>query len=307
MPQPPRTSRAAIAAALLAIYFCWGSTYIGIRFAIDSMPPFSMAAARFLAAGLVLFAFARLRGSAWPSRRHWLSALVLGGLLLTIGNGAVVWAEEHVPTGLVAVVVCTSAVWMVAFDRVLNGTRVRWPQVLGVAIGVVGIAVLANPTAAGASLPRVVVLLGSSLSWGLGTVLSRRLPLPASASLGSGMEMLAGGALLWLPALAFAEPTLFEPSRVTATSLVAVGYLAVFGSLVAFSSFLWLVRVAPVALVATQSYVSPVVAVLLGVLLRGERLTAREVVAGVIILAAVVLIVSTPVLVPRREELPAAA
>jgi drug/metabolite transporter (DMT)-like permease len=190
-----------VAAALLAVYLLWGSTYLGIRYAIDSLPPFTMAAARFVLAGGLLFLIVRLRSKSATNWRHWVSALVVGTLLLGVGNGAVVWAEQSVPSGVVAVVVSTSAIWMVVADRALFGVRLHWPQVAGIAVGLVGIVILANPQASVVPVIPALVLVVSAVSWGFGSVLSRRVPMPASVAMGNGMQMLMGGLVFVLIAL----------------------------------------------------------------------------------------------------------
>ncbi len=297
-----RPPAAAIWTALVAVYLFWGSTYLGIRFAIDSLPPFLMAATRFALAGAILFTFAKLRGHASPTWRHWLSALGIGFLLLGAGNGAVVWAEQTVPSGLVAVTVSSSPIWMVLIDRVFSGGRVTWPQAAGVGLGLAGIFVLVNPSTAVIPLLPTVVLLASSVAWAAGTLYTRHAPLPASASMANGMEMLMGALVLAVVAAVRGEPAHVHPEHFTAVSLAAVLYLVVAGSLIGFSCYLWLIKVAPVPLVATQSYVSPVVAVLLGVLLRGEPLRPRTLVAGAVIIAAVCLIASAPLLTSGQKR-----
>ena len=291
-----RASTASIWAALVAVYVFWGSTYLAIRLAIDSLPPFLMAGGRFLVAGLILFAFARFRGAPWPAARQWLPALGVGTLLLGIGNGAVVWAEETLPTGLVALTVSASPVWMVLLDRAFSGARIAWPQAVGVVVGLAGMVILVNPTTAGARLLPLAVLLVSGVAWAAGTLASRTGALPRSTTLANGMEMLGGGAVLLVVAAFSGDLAHVHPERFTAQSLLAVGWLIVFGSLVGFSCYLWLIRVAPVVLVSTQSYVSPVVAVGLGALVLGEHISGRSLVAGAVILAAVILIASAPLL-----------
>jgi drug/metabolite transporter (DMT)-like permease len=296
-----RASAPATWTALVAVWLFWGSTFLGIRLAIESIPPFLMAGSRFLLSGAVLFCFARLRGAPMPTARQWLNALVVGTLLLGIGNGAVVWAERFLPSGLVALTVSTSPLWMVLIDRVFFGGRITWPQVAGVCLGLAGVAILANPTGAGMALLPLAVLVCSSVSWAAGTLLSRTSGLPKSTTLANGMEMLMGGFVLFLGGIFAGEIWHVQPEHFTLRSLAAVGWLIVFGSLVGFSCYLWLIRVAPVVLVSTQSYVSPVVAVALGVLLVGEHVSGRTLVAGAVILAAVVLVASAPLLTSRPE------
>ncbi len=297
-----RASRPAILAALLAVYLFWGSTFLGIRLAIDSIPPFLMAGFRFVLAGVILFTFARLRGAPAPTVRNWRGAFLVGLLLLGVGNGAVVWAELTVPTGLVALLVSTSPLWMVLLDRVFFGGHISWPQGLGIVVGLAGVAILANPTAAGAPLVPIAVLVVSSLSWAAGTLLSRSAAMPSSTTLANGMEMLAGGLVMLAFGLGTGELSHLHPEHFEPRSLLAMGWLVVFGSLIGFSCYLWLIRVAPVVLVSTQSYVSPVVAVALGVVVLGEHITGRSLAAGAVILFAVVLVASAPLLTARRPQ-----
>jgi drug/metabolite transporter (DMT)-like permease len=296
-----RASTAATWAALVAVWFFWGSTYLGIRVAIDSIPPFLMAGFRFVLAGAVLFGFARLRGEPMPTARQWLNALAVGTLLLGIGNGAIVWAELFVPTGLVALTVSTAPLWLVLIDRVFFGGRIGWPQAVGIGIGLAGVAILANPTGTGLALLPLAVLVCSSVSWAAGTMLSRTSGLPRSTTLANGMEMLTGGLVLLVAGVVAGELGRVHPDQFTLRSVAALGWLVVFGSLVGFSCYLWLIRVAPVVLVSTQSYVSPVVAVSLGVLLLGEHVSVRMLVAGAVILAAVILVATAPLLTSRSE------
>jgi drug/metabolite transporter (DMT)-like permease len=296
-----RPSTAAIWAAMAAIYLFWGSTYLGIKLAIESMPPFLMAGVRFAVAGVILYGFAKLRGAGGATWREWGATAALGVLLLGIGNGAVVWAEQWVPSGLVAVVVGSSPIWMVAIERVFWKVSVSRFQIAGVAVGVVGIAVLVNPSTTGAPLLPLAVLLLSSISWAAGTVYGRHARLPASSSLANGMELFAAAVVLAGFGLVTGEASHVHPAQITLRSLLGLGWLIVFGSLVGFSCYLWLIRVAPVVLVSTQAYISPVVALALGALVAGERVTGRELVATGVIVVAVGLIATAPMLARRRE------
>ena len=303
-----RPSRAAIAAALIAVYFFWGSTYLGIRYALDTLPPFLMTSARFLFAGAVLLAFARWRRVARAGWRQLAAAAGAGTLMLVTGNGAVVWAEQTVPSGLVALTSATSPIWMVVANRVFFGNRITWPAALGMGIGLAGMFVLINPSAGLIPLLPSVVLLFSSAGWALGTVLSRSRAMPASTVLANGTQVLAGGIAFALIAVLVGDVGHFEPRHASLASVAGLAWLSVFGSLVGFSCYLWLIRVAPVPLVATQSYVSPAVAVALGALLRHEIVTTRELLAGAIIIVGVILVASAPLLSarPAGEELAAA-
>ena len=292
-----RAPRWQLITAFAAVYLIWGSTYLAIRFAIETLPPFFMAATRFLVAGALLYGFARWRGAESPTRRNWLAAALLGSLFLLLGNGGVVWAEQVVPSGLAALLVAVVPMWTVLIDWVRpGGRRPGATTVAGLAIGFAGVAFLIAPGdlvgGAGVNLVGAVVLMGATLAWSIGTVYSSRLPLPASPLLATGMEMLAGGAGLAVAGLLAGEAARVDLAGASLRSVGSLAYLIVFGSLVGFTAFVWLLRVTTPARVATYAYVNPVVAVVLGWALAGEPLTARTLVAAAGIVAAVVLIVS---------------
>lgn len=297
---PGRASAGAIWAALIAVYLFWGSTFLGIRFALESFPPFLFSGARFAVAGAILYTFARARGAGRPTRTHWLSAAIVGLLLLSAGNGVVSWAEQVLPSGLVALTVSSSPLWMVLLDRVFNGVGLTWPRLLGVAVGLAGIFILVNPAGGGAALWPLVVLILSSIAWAVGTLASRSRSANPSSTLANGMSMLAGGAALAVVGLSTGELGRLSLQHAHPVSIGAWVWLVVAGSLIGFSCYLWLLRVAPVVLVATQSYVSPIVAVALGALFAGEHITSRSLVAGGVILASIVLIATAPLLAPER-------
>jgi drug/metabolite transporter (DMT)-like permease len=288
----------AIWAALIAVYIIWGSTYLAIRFAVESLPPFSMAGVRFVLAGAALYAWRRARGDTAPSRREWRAAAIIGVLLLVGGNGGVVWAERRVASGVVALLAATVPLWMVLIDMVRpGGRRPGWGAVVGVTLGFFGVAVLIRPTSS-SSVGRAgdvdlvgaaVVMLGMFL-WSIGSLYGRSAPLPPSPLLATGMEMLAGGAgLLLLGGLA-GEWDRLNPAAFSARSLWAWAYLIVCGSWVGFTAYTWLLRVAPTPLVSTYAYVNPLVAILLGHLLAGELLAARVLTAAAVIVGSVALI-----------------
>jgi drug/metabolite transporter (DMT)-like permease len=290
-----RPTRLRVAAAFAAVYVLWGSTYLAIRFALESLPPFWMASSRFLIAGTLLYVWARRRGEPAPTRIHWRSALIVGGLLLMGGNGGVVWAEQRVPSGLAALLVATVPLWMVMLDGAGRGWRRPPVQVLlGIGLGLAGVALLVGPGkfAGGLGVDPLgagALLLGA-LCWATGSLYSRRAPLPPSPLLGTAMEMLGGGACLAVAGLVSGEWGRLDLAAATPRSLLAVGYLVVFGSLVGFTAYVWLLRVSTPPLVATYAYVNPVVAVLLGWAFAGEPVTARTLVAAAVIVGAVVLI-----------------
>lgn len=298
-----RPRRTLLLAAYAAVYVIWGSTYLAIRVGIDTLPPFGMGATRFLAAGALLYAWARWRGAPRPTRAEWAAAAVVGALLLLVGNGAVTWAEQRVASGVAALLIATEPLWIVLLGWARpDGARPGRATVAGLALGLAGVAVLVAPAgAAGGGAPNAhvdllgaaVVVLGA-LSWAVGSVWSGRRRLPASAPLASGMQMLAGGAMFAAVSAAVGEPARFDPAAVSAASAGAVAYLVVFGSLVAFSAYAWLLTVEPPTRVATYAFVNPAVAVLLGWAAGGEPLTARIAVAGLVIVGAVVLLTRNP-------------
>lgn len=289
---PERPSVLRLAAALGALYLIWGSTYLAIRFAIDSLPPFLMAGVRFALAGAVLYAWSRSTGAPRPTRANWRAATLVGGCLLFAGNGGVVWAEQRVESGVAALLVTAVPLWMALLDWLRTGRRPGWRVGAGLLIGFAGVSVLVRPGAGGGTIDPLGagVLLVASFCWAWGSLASKRLPLPSSPLLTTAMEMLAGGGLLLLASLVAGEPGGFDPGAVTTRSLVALGYLIAFGSLVGFTAYIWLLRVAPPALVGTYAYVNPIVAVVLGWAFAGEPLTARTLVAAAIIVTGVAVL-----------------
>ena len=272
--------------------------------AIESVPPLLMSAARFLLAGGILFLVARRveRGTPSPDARQWGFALLTGGLLLSIGNGGVAWAQQSVATGVSALVIASTPLWVVVLDRVFFGARHSLRAVLGVAVGFAGIAVLVNPAAAGRVDPAGgLVLLLAAVAWASGTLLSRGQALTVPPVVGAGMQMLAGGAVLAVAGVATGELREVDLGAISARSLGGFVYLILFGSLLAFSAYTWLLRNARTSLVATYAYVNPVVAVTLGWAVLGEQVGLRVLAAGGIIVASVALIVSA------RPAAPAAA
>ena len=289
------TLRWRIALAFLSIYTIWGSTYLAIRFAVETFPPFLMAAVRFLIAGGVLYAWTRLRCAPSPTRANWKAATIVGGLLLLGGNGGVTRAELVIPSSLTAVLITTVPIWM-ALVELLRKDRIvpTLHVVLGLVLGFGGVVLLVGPgdlAGSGGLNPLWTgVLILASLSWAIGSVYSRKASLPKTPLLGSGMEMLAGGALLLVASLISLEWVGFQPSNLSVLSLVSFIYLIVFGSLIGFSSYVWLLTKTTTARVSTYAYVNPVVAVFLGYFLAGEQLTLRTLLASSVIVIAVVVI-----------------
>ena len=292
-----QASRTNVIAAFAAVYVIWGSTYLAIRYAVATIPPFLMGGTRFVISGLLLYAFTRLRGAAAPTGEQWRSALVTGVLLLVGGNGAVIWAEQHVPSGLVALIVAVVPLWMVVFEWARPGGKRPAPAVfVGLALGLVGLALLIGPDAfahsgqsqlaIGAALVPVV----GAMLWALGSIYSRYAPRAESAQLATGMQMLMGGAAFLVVSVVAGEPRQFSVAAVTVPSIVGFLYLVTFGSLVGFTAYIYLLGATTPAKASTYAYVNPVVAVVLGWAVAGEPLTPRMLVAAAIILGAVALI-----------------
>jgi drug/metabolite transporter (DMT)-like permease len=283
-------------AALIAIYLAWGSTYLAIHFAVQSIPPFFMTGTRFLVAGVILYAWRRLAGDPRPTGEQWKLAGLIGALLLVGGIGGVSWAEQYVPSGIAALIVAATPLWVVLLEVLRrHGKRPGLVTLAGVAGGLAGIVILINPFAStgyqqGYSITGIVVLLLASLSWSVGSLFSHDADLPDSALLGSGMELLVGSAGSFILGLALGEGSQLQISAITGRSVVGLAYLIVVGSLVGFVCYTWLLREAPTELVVTYAYVNPLVAVALGSLLAQEILTPRVLMAAPLILMAVIFI-----------------
>lgn len=291
----PRASRAQILAAFASIYLVWGSTYLAIRYAVQTIPPFMMGGLRFLISGALLYVWARYRGAPRPTGLHWRNASIAGGLLLLGGNGAVVWAEQFVPSGLTALLVSILPFWLVIIEWVRPPRRRPHGAVLiGLVVGFIGIVVLIGPGNLGGHgdirpIGAVVLILGS-LSWAIGSFFSRDADLPQSGLLTTGMEMLTGGALLSILGLLTGELSHFDVRQVSGPSALGLIYLITFGSLLGFTSYIWLLDKVSPARLGTYAYVNPVVAVILGWAIAGERLSLRTAVAAAIVICAVALI-----------------
>ncbi len=287
-------SRARLLLAFAAVYLVWGSTYLAIRVGVRTIPPLLMAGARFLLAGMILYGLARLRGAARPSARQWRSSAVVGACLLLGGNGGVVLAEQSVPSGVAALLVATVPVWMVLLDWLWRGgPRPGRGLVAGLVLGLLGIVVLVGPSALGrGAVPAggAAILVAGSMAWAVGSILGRELDLPRDAVLGTGTEMLCGGALLLLAGSLRGELGALDPSAISGASALAFTYLVLIGSLIGFTAYIWLLSHTTAARASTYAYVNPVVAVLLGWAILGEALTARMFVAAAVIVAGVVLI-----------------
>jgi drug/metabolite transporter (DMT)-like permease len=284
-----------VVTAFAAVYILWGSTYLGIRFAIQSIPPFMMAGGRHLTAGAVLFAFARLRGVTAPTWIQWRDAMIAGTLMLVIGNGGVSWAEQRVPSGTAALLVALTPLWMVLLDWLRpGGIRPRALVGAGLIVGLGGVALLARGHGEhqGAVYGwSVAALMAASFSWAAGSIFNRGARKPASPFLSVAMQMITGGAILLGVSGTRGEFSHFHFAQITAVSLGSWLYLTVAGSLIGYTAYVWLLHASTPARVATYAYVNPLIAVLLGCTLGHEIFSHELLFAGVLIIMAVALIV----------------
>lgn len=281
--------------ALASVYLIWGSTYLAIRFAIDTIPPFTMAGTRFLMAGICLFALSKGTGAPNPTAKQWRSAALIGFLMLVCGNGAVCWAEKTVPSGLASLLIATVPLWAVVLSAVLPGGSMPRPRVVtGILVGLFGVGVLVNPLQSARSSAiapsGAAALLFAAAAWGAGSVLSKRVSLPSSPTLSTALQMLAGGSLLLGIGAVSGEWSHIHLSAITLKSILSVAYLLVFGSLIGFTAFVWLLRNTSAVLATSYAYVNPLVAVLLGWAWNGETPSPSTAAAGALVIAAVVLI-----------------
>ena len=281
--------------AFLSIYLIWGSTYLAIRLLADTLPGLTMMGLRFLVAGAVLFLWARWRGAAKPEWQHWKAGIVTGGLMLCGGTGGVVVAIRYLDSGLVALLVGMVPLWIAFMMWFWPGGRAPSPATFGALfVGFIGVAILAAPASAlggtAIHLPAVVATMLACISWGLGSLCSRDARLPSSPHLVSALQMLCGGTMIIIWGGFAGEWQRFDAQVVSWTSILAFLYLVVFGSLVAFSAYSWLIRTSEPTLVATYAYVNPVVAIFLGWWIADEPLSARMLVAAALILGSVVLV-----------------
>ena len=285
------SSRVTVLTAFFAIYLVWGSTYLAIRYAIESIPPLVTAAIRHTTAGLVLLGWAYARGFRFRLR-YWKGALVLGLLFFVIGHGTLHWAEQYVNSGLAALLIATEPLFILVIGSFLGTERINWKNGLGLFLGLAGVFLLTGRDLwdhSSLAVGIAAVLVGSA-SWSLGVCFSARLRLPEEPVARAALPVICGGLLLLAVAVASGETRALHWSNVSARSVAGLAYLIIFGSIVAFTAYTWLLqRVAP-TLVATHTYVNPVVAMLLGWLLPAEPLTARLILAALAILAAIVLI-----------------
>jgi len=281
---------------LVALYFVWGSTYLGIKFAVETIPPFFQAGIRFLISGLILVIWQRAAGQAMPTRKQWLAAFIIGTLLLLGGNGLVSWAEQTIPSGIAALIIGSVPMFLVLIESLRpGGAKPTWQSIVGLLIGFVGIFILVGPNEISGGATKlnpigVVALLSACLLWALGSIYSKSADLTKSSLMNTGAQMLTGSLSIFLVSFLSREMHGFDFTAVTSRSIYAVIYLIGAGSLIGFASYGWLLQNAPISLVATYAYVNPIVAVALGIWLGSEPLEPRIWLAAAIIIGSVIFI-----------------
>lgn len=281
-----------IALAFFCVYVFWGMTYLAMRVAVEDIPPYLMAGSRFVLAGGLLYAWSRRWGDPRPSHQNWRAAAVIGVFLLLGGNASVAWAEQRVPSGPAALIIGVMPIWMVGLEWLRSGSRPSLQVIAGLLLGAFGVGLLVLPQGGGdrVDLFGAGVLILAAASWAWGSVRSKSAPLPASPFLATGMEMIAGGVACLVVAALAGEFRDFSPADVSLRAALAWIFLVVFGSLVAFTAYIWLLGVTSIAKVGTYAYVNPIVAVLLGWAVLGEAVTWRTVVAAIVILLGVAMV-----------------
>jgi drug/metabolite transporter (DMT)-like permease len=299
----PGASRAQIVVAFAAVYVIWGSTYLTIHIAIETIPALLMSGARFILAGLLLLAFSHRPGA--PRERltliHWRSAIVIGGCLLLFGNGGVAWGEQYLPSGFVALIIATVPLWMALFAPAFGGKWINWTAAAGIAVGLAGIVLLVRPGGAGAGHWQTLIVLMAPLLWALGSLYARTAPSPRQPLTAIGMEMIAGGVLLTIAGVAGGELGHVHLNTVSFASVAAFVYLVLIGALVGYVAYIWLLHHVSVTAASTYAFVNPVVAVALGAIVLGEQVTLVTLVAAGLIIGAVVFLLVGQ---SRRSELP---
>jgi drug/metabolite transporter (DMT)-like permease len=297
--------------ALLALYIVWGSTYLAIRFAVETIPPFLHAALRFLISGAILYIWRRMAGDPAPSASNWKATAIVGAALLLGGNGLVAWAEQTVPSGIAALMISTSPFWLVLFESMrAGGAKPTWQAILGLFVGFGGVFLLIGPseiTGGEGSFDRfgVILLLLAPLFWSMGSIYARGADMPKSTLLSTGMQMLTGAIALFIVSAVKGELNGFNPGLVSMQSWLGLAYLITFGSLIGFVSYGWLLHNAPVSLMSTYAYVNPVVAVFLGYFFAHEPLNGRILIASAIIIGSVIFINSARQAKVKTEPLQA--
>lgn len=285
-----------IVGALLAVYILWGGTYLAMKVAIETLPPFTMAGIRFLIAGSIMYIWQAVRGVERPQIRHWKNAAIVGGTMLLGGNGSIVWAEQFVPSGIAAIIFATVPFWVMLLSWLCqNGKRPNGMVLGGLVLGLIGTTLLVNNSVGELSNTSsqwggYIALVVATLFWAGGTLYSRVAKLPSAIFMSIAMQMLTGGLLCLLFGVVIGEWPRLNFALVSIRSAFALGYLIVFGSIVGFSAYIWLLKVADPTLVTTNTYVNPVVAVILGWMLVGEQMTSHDALAAGLIILSVVII-----------------
>jgi drug/metabolite transporter (DMT)-like permease len=298
---PHRSADAQVWGALLTIYVVWGSTFAAIDLAVRTVPPFLAMSVRHLIAGALLLAWGLYRSPGERiGPRQIVAASIFGGALFLGGHGALAWAQQRIPSGVAALVIASIPLWVAVLDRLVFGRRLSGRAIAGLAIGFGGVALLVDPRGGGdVEAIGVVVALGSAAAWAAGSLYSRDAPLPKAPITSAGLASLAGGVLLFIVSALGGELGRLDAGAISGESLFGIAYLVVVGSLIGLTAYVWLLRAAPISLVATYAYVNPVIAVVIGWAFLDESLTGRLLVAGAAIVAAVAMIVSAPA--PERE------
>jgi drug/metabolite transporter (DMT)-like permease len=297
--------------AFAIIYFVWGSTFLAIRVGVREVPPFLLAAMRFLLAGFILLVWMRARGTALPTRKQWASATLLAVLIFVIDYGLLFWAEQRVPSGIAAVMMATIPVFMSLSEILFLGTqRLTGRLALALLAGIAGVLVLVSHSLGLGEQPiatsGAIALLIGSLSWSIASALSRKLPLPESKPMSSGAQMLSGGVLLTVTSGALGEFGGFHPQHVSRAAWLALAYLVVAGSIVGFTAYVWLIHHESPTRVGTYAYVNPVVAVAVGYFFGGESVGPRTLMGTLLVLVSVIVITTTPARKPEAAAPPEA-
>jgi drug/metabolite transporter (DMT)-like permease len=295
MQNSPGSNHIKLLVAFFLIYFIWGSTYLAIRYAIETMPPFLMAGTRFFAAGLLMFGFMRLKGVANPDRWQWLHLSVIGTFMFLGGNGLVVWAEQYISSGLAALLVSTSPLWLILLDWLwAKGPAPSRMAMIGISIGMVGTVLLVDPARIVGSaihLPGALMIVLASLLWAIGSIYSKKIRQPASIFMSAACQMIGGGVSLLLVAFVLGETRQFDLAAISNVSLAGFFYLLVFGSMIAISAYVWLLQNVSAARVSTYAFVNPAVAIFLGWLMADEEINLHIMLGAGIILAGVFLVI----------------
>jgi drug/metabolite transporter (DMT)-like permease len=294
----PLTERVKIAIAFAAIYLIWGSTFLATRYAVKTIPPFFVSGTRFFLAGVVLFLFARSRNREPLTPRMWASATAMGALFFLICHGGLSWAARHIPSGISALLMASISMWTAIIEIAARSRTRPGPRIMiSLLVGFVGLALLiVRPELlAGSHVGSVgaIVVLTGAFSWALGTVFTKKVPLPSSPVLSSGMQMMCGGALLLIAAFLSGQAQGWSPLNISQQGVIAMTYLTLIGSLVGFTCYVWLLNHCPPTQVATYAYVNPIIALILGFAIAGEHITERSLIASLIVVGSVASIVTS--------------